>query len=140
MNDMDLQKAMTDINPEFILEAAPDREKAQTIPMHRRRVFRGAVLAAAACLFLAVSLNVTKVKRNGDKNEISPVSMEEAGEASDAYEAWGPDNSAGEASGEMPEQEKAVPGAEEETELETETDTDLMGESPSEVFSDNTSR
>lgn len=62
MTDRDLQKAMSDIRDDFILEASPDQVGAKPVPIWRRHSFRVVSGLAAACLVLVIGINTFLIR------------------------------------------------------------------------------
>lgn len=154
MNEKDLNKALTDINPEFVLEAAPDIDRSKTVPFRRRRVFKAASAAAAACLLLAVGIGAFNSRRLGKSNTAPSSAAEEFADAAAEAEEYadagvqefadtGAEKAAGNAAMEngadMEEAAEALyyeePAREYETETETETENVMETETETDIRS-----
>ena len=141
MKEQDLFRAMTDIEDEYILEAAPDEAGKIVIPFYKRPAFRVASGVAAACLVAVIGIGTWRMTGSGFKNlssapdanapvveeEMEPAAPEEAGEAMEI--------AAGEAAEDAAKNEKAREAAKPDgssgnqdddamymTEMETETE------------------
>jgi len=72
----DLRKAMSDINDEFILEAAPDAGSSEVVPVYRRPWFRVASSLVAACFVIVLGLGVYRSRllpKQSAPSETGPV-------------------------------------------------------------------
>ena len=119
MNEKDLNKALTDINPEFVLEAAPDLDRSKTVPFRRRRAVKAASAVAAACLLLAVGIGALNTSRFGRK-DAAPTAVSEEYADADAAAEKAAGNVAMQEEAVMEEAAEAVYYQETETETETE--------------------
>lgn len=84
MTGRDLQKAMSDINDDFILEASPDQAGARPVPIWRRSSFRVISGLAAACLVLVIGINTFLIRHPDSAKTNAPVT--DVDTASDAFE------------------------------------------------------
>lgn len=84
MTGRDLQKAMSDINDDFILEASPDQAGARPVPIWRRSSFRVISGLAAACLVLVIGINTFLIRHPDSAKTNAPVTDMDT--ASDAFE------------------------------------------------------
>ncbi len=69
MKDQDLLKAMSDIDPQYILEADPDNTSPKVLPFHRRRAVRTAAGLAAACFLAIIGITTYRVGQSNMKND-----------------------------------------------------------------------
>ena len=84
MTGRDLQKAMSDINDDFILEASPDQAGARPVPIWRRSSFRVISGLAAACLVLVIGINTFLIRHPDSAKTNGPVTDMDT--PSDAFE------------------------------------------------------
>lgn len=84
MTGRDLQKAMSDINDDFILEASPDQAGARPVPIWRRSSFRVISGLAAACLVLVIGINTFLIRHPDSAKTNAPVT--DVDTPSDAFE------------------------------------------------------
>ena len=84
MTGRDLQKAMSDINDDFILEASPDQAGARPVPIWRRSSFRVISGLAAASLVLVIGINTFLIRHPDSAKTNAPVT--DVDTASDAFE------------------------------------------------------
>ena len=84
MTGRDLQKAMSDINDDFILEASPDQAGARPVPIWRRSSFRVISGLAAASLVLVIGINTFLIRHPDSAKTNAPVTDMDT--ASDAFE------------------------------------------------------
>ena len=84
MTGRDLQKAMSDINDDFILEASPDQAGARPVPIWRRSSFRVISGLAAASLVLVIGINTFLIRHPDSAKTNAPVTDMDT--VSDAFE------------------------------------------------------
>ena len=84
MTGRDLQKAMSDINDDFILEASPDQAGARPVPIWRRSSFRVISGLAAASLVLVIGINTFLIRHPDSAKTNGPVTDMDT--PSDAFE------------------------------------------------------